>query len=306
MSAPARPLLWVGDLLRLGRPLHLVGGALFYGIGLALAAAARPLQGDTATLGLLALLATQLFTHYSNDYYDLDADRENRSYTRWSGGSRVLADGRLPPQAALIAALVCGAMALGAGAWAAALSPVPAGSLTLLGLGMLLAWAYSAPPLALNRRGLGELTGALLVPGLSIGYASYLQVGGVGRPALLAAAPLCLLQFAMLIAVNLPDAAGDARVGKRTLVVLLGSGRAAILYMAAVLAAFALLPLLALGGLGWPVALAGLIAAPIACGLAVALARGAWARPAAWESLSFWSIGQLMAVGLGELVALLI
>ena len=38
--------------------------------------------------------------------------------------------------------------------------------------------------------------------------------------------PLALLQFAMLVAIEFPDAVGDAATGKRTLVVRLGAATA--------------------------------------------------------------------------------
>ena len=47
------------------------------------------------------MTAAQLMTHYANDYFDLEADRANRTPTRWSGGSRVLPAGVLPPRVAL-------------------------------------------------------------------------------------------------------------------------------------------------------------------------------------------------------------
>jgi 1,4-dihydroxy-2-naphthoate octaprenyltransferase len=295
------------DLGRLGRPLHLAGGALFYAIGAAAAAAeGAPARRDIALAGLLAALCAQLLTHYSNDYFDLDTDRLNQHPTRWSGGSRVLVEGALAPATALWAALACGAASLGLAAWAAARSPEPWVSLGLALLGLALAWSYSAPPLRLNRWGAGEITGALLVPGLTALYGYQLQTGGGLSPQLLAVVPLCLFQFAMLVAVNLPDVESDAAVGKRTLVVRLGRPRAAALYIGAVAAAFVSLPLLSLLGLSRLVGLAALGAAPIALGLFVALWRGAWLRPTAWEALGFWSIGLLMAGGACIFGALLV
>lgn len=290
--------LWrsLRDLARLGRPLHLAGGALFYAIGVASAAAAgAPIARLTAVAGLLTVLATQLLTHYSNDYFDLDTDRLNLHPTRWSGGSRVLVEGALAPAAALWAALACGVVAIVLAVWAAARSPAPLASLLLPLLGLALAWSYSAPPLRLNRRGAGELTGAVLVPGLTALYGFQLQSAALPSAQLLAVIPLCLLQFAMLLAVNLPDVESDHAVGKRTLVVAIGRRRAAALYIAAIAAAFASAPLLATIGLRPAVGLATLGAAPIALGLAVALWRGAWLRPAAWEAIGFWTIGLLMA-----------
>ncbi|HMQ32222.1 MAG TPA: prenyltransferase [Chloroflexaceae bacterium] len=284
------------DFAALGRPLHLAGPAIFYGLGLAAAHhAGAPAGWGVAAAGLLTVAAAQLMNHYSNDFYDLAADVANSTPTRWSGGSRVLVDGRLPPAAALWAARGCGALALALAAATATAAPAPWASLALLLFAIALAWVYSGPPLFLHRRGLGEVTGALLVPGLTALVGYQLQAGAVGPLALLAAAPLCLFQFAMLVAVNVPDAAGDAAVGKRTLVVLLGVPWAARLFVGALALAYLALPLAALAGLPWPAALAPLAAAPIGLWLAARVAGGAWADQAAWEGVAFWSIGLLVA-----------
>lgn len=284
------------DFAALGRPLHLAGPAIFYGLGVAAAHdAGAPAGWGVAGAGLLTVAAAQLMNHYSNDYFDLAADIANSTPTRWSGGSRVLVDGRLPPRAALWAALGFGALALALALATAVAAPAPRASLALLLVAIVLAWVYSGPPLYLHRRGLGEVVGAVVVPGLTVLVGYQLQAGQTASPALLLTIPLCLLQFAMLVAVNVPDAVGDAAVGKRTLVVLLGVERAAGLFLGALALAYGALPLLGFAGVPWPVALAPLGAAPIALWLALRVARGAWADREAWEGIAFWSIGLLVA-----------
>ena len=281
--------------IALGRPLFLVGGVVFYGLGVAAAAHdGAPVAWGLALWGYLAVAAAQLMNHYSNDYYDLDADSANQTATPWSGGSRVLAERRLRPQVALWAALSFGALAVLLAVWAATLAVAPLASLALLLCATGLAWVYSGPPLFLHRRGLGELVGALVIPGLTALVAYQLQTGRLGATALLVALPLCLMQFAMLVAVSVPDALGDAAVGKRTLVVLLGARRAAWLYVAALGLAYAALPLLGLAGLPWAVALAPLGVAPVALWNGWRAARGRWADPGSWAGLGFWSIAQLV------------
>jgi 1,4-dihydroxy-2-naphthoate octaprenyltransferase len=283
-------------VVALGRPLFLVGGAVFYGLGVAAAAYdGAGLSLGLAGWGYLTVAAAQLMNHYSNDYFDLEADMANSVRTRWAGGSRVLAEGRLPPRVALWAALACGAMALLLALGVAAAAPAPWATLALLLCAIGLAWVYSGPPLQLHRRGLGEPVGAVVIVGLTAVTGYLLQAGRLGPSVLLAVVPLCLLQLAMLIAVSVPDAAGDAAVGKRTLTVLLGPLRAAWLYAGAVALAYAALPGLALLGLPWPVALAPLGAAPIACWNVWRALRGGWRDAATWEGLGFWSIGQLVA-----------
>jgi 1,4-dihydroxy-2-naphthoate octaprenyltransferase len=97
---------------------------------------------------------------------------------------------------------------------------------------LVLSWEYSAPPLRLHSSGLGELAVALVVTALVPFFGFYLQAPDlVGvRVLLLAVAPLCCLQFAMLLAIEVPDAVGDRAVGKRTLVVALAPSARELTY----------------------------------------------------------------------------
>ena len=175
-------------------------------------------------------------THYANDYFDFEADRANQARTRWSGGSGVLARGELP--AVGRAGRRAGAWPRSglpsrrsgrAGPWAAAGAvPVGGGHLrALLGLQR----AAVAP--ACHRPG-GARGGA---GGDGAGAAARLSAAN-RRPRHCPGCGCCcwrccrsaLLQVAMLLAVEFPDARSDALVGKRTLVVRLGcrAGRAPV------------------------------------------------------------------------------
>jgi 1,4-dihydroxy-2-naphthoate octaprenyltransferase len=109
----------------------------------------------------------------------------------------------------------------------------------------------------------------------------------------------------MLLAINVPDAAGDAAAGKRTLVVRRGAAWVARLYVLVLVAAYALLPLLVAAGLPTLVALAVCLPLPLALWQGWRMGRGAWANPAQWGSLGFWSVALLMASAAAELLAFL-
>src|SRR3954465_14792832 len=132
--------------LKLGRPHFLLGGFLLFGLGSALAAV-QGLKIDWVRYawGQSVITAAQWMTHYSNDYFDLAADRANTTPTRWSGGSRVLVSGALAPPRALVAALGLGAIAIGAGWRLSLLSGSPRSVLPLSLLIIALSWCYSAP-----------------------------------------------------------------------------------------------------------------------------------------------------------------
>ena len=296
----------IGAFIKLGRPKFLAGGFMFYGLGAALGVAAgAPFDVALFWWGQLVVTAAQLMTHYSNDFFDLEADRANHTPTRWSGGSRVLPDGLLPPGVALGTALVLGFVAMGATVFLAMRAGDRPLALPIAVVMTMLAWAYSAPPLRLAARGLGELTTAVVVTLCVplLGY--YLQMGEV-HPRLFAACLLpSLLQFAMLLAIELPDAAGDAVAGKRTLVVRLGSAAGARLYATLTIVGFGALPLLAQGLLPWRVAIAPLLVAPVAIWQAARVVRGGYADPARWESLAFWAVALVSWSGALTLAAAL-
>ena len=278
-------------LVRLGRPHFLVGGFVLYGLGAALAAlAGAVVDGPRYVWGQAAITAIQLMTHYCNDYFDFAADQANTTSTRFSGGSRVLPGGSLSPRVALVAAVVLAGVALLATLVLVRLPGVAPAAAPLLLMMLALAWEYSAPPLRLHSRGLGELTTALVVTLLTPLAGFYLQAGRFTALPFLTVLPLCAFQFAMLLAIEFPDAAGDASVGKRTLVVRLGGARAARLYNAVLLAAYLSLPPLVLAGMPAPIALAVAATAPVSVWQARRMARGAWAQPARWESLTLVAV----------------
>jgi 1,4-dihydroxy-2-naphthoate octaprenyltransferase len=287
--------------VQLGRPLHLAGGFVFNGLGIAVSHFLGATIDWTAAIWCqLAITATQLMTHYSNDYFDQDADAVALTPTRWSSGSRVLPQGLVQPRAALIGALILGSIALAATFVLTATGQSPFWTGLLLLLAIFLAWNYSSPPLWLNRRGLGEITGAVLVPGLTVLLSFQVQTGQLALLPLLAVAPLCFFQFAMLLSVNFPDAAGDILVNKRTLVVIYGPRQTSTLFMVVLVCPYLLLPLLVWLGLPTVVAAAVLLTLPLAVWQGWRIRQGAATDPACWEALAFWSIGLLMMAALLE------
>jgi 1,4-dihydroxy-2-naphthoate octaprenyltransferase len=289
--------------IKLGRPLFLGGGFLLFALGAAIAAwQGAVIDVRRYVLGQLAVTAFQLMTHYANDYFDLEADRANTTPTKWSGGSRVLVGGELPPRVALIAARVL----LVIGAAASTLLALDAGAAvgaSLVAIAIL-AWSYSAPPLRLCASGLGELTTAVVVTGLVPWLAFALQDGRDVAVLLLAIVPLAMLQVAMLLAIEFPDAAGDAATGKRTLVVRLGAPAAARLY--AILTVAAYLWLSAAWRMGLPPLVALLACAPAPIALWRSARVSEHGDPAAFERLTFAAVFLLVATTACELAGFLV
>lgn len=281
--------------LQLGRVHFLAGGFLLHLLGICIALYVDGIFNLKAALwGQIAITAIQLMTHYANDYFDLEADLKNRTPTHWSGGSRVLVEGRLPRHTALVAALCLAAVALMANFVLSTVVRPGLPTFIVLILAQALAWFYSAPPIRLHSRGLGELTTAILVTLLTPTTGYYLQSGSVDLLLPLALFPLCCFQFAMLLSIEFPDAEGDRLAGKRTLVVRLGEARAARWYIIAIALAYCSLPLAVVMGLPLLVAAAIGLTVPLGIWQMWRMWRGDAHNPTQWNTMAFYTIVLLM------------
>lgn len=213
----------LGTLLRLGRPHFLLGGIAFVALGAALAnKAGAALDPLTLALTQLTVTATQWSVHYANEAHDVAADQANQNRTWLAGGTGLLVAGDVSPATSLRLARILLAVAV-VGAALLALD-VPQ-TLALTAPLLVLSWGYSAPPLRLAGRGVGELaTGVivgLLVPATVLVGAGVLPSRELDAATLawLALVPLALQVAAFVIVLGVPDAAGDAATGKRTVAV---------------------------------------------------------------------------------------
>ncbi|HLT35341.1 MAG TPA: prenyltransferase [Enhygromyxa sp.] len=204
------------------RPLAAANVAvpLILGEVLAYAAHGRFSWGLFGAVGLLGFL-NQLFIVFANDFADREADALNPSPTIVSGGSRVIQEGKLPPQALrkaawlMLAAMIVTAtiVALIHARW---WLPV-----LMLG-GAALLWAYSFAPLRLSYRGYGEL-----LQGLGVGVVLpiigfYAQAGSFDQLPWLGLLPCFLLGYVGNLLTALPDYPGDRTADKRTYPVRFG------------------------------------------------------------------------------------
>ncbi len=292
----------LGDLLRLGRPHFLLGGVAFVALGAALAhKAGAALDPLTVAVTQLVVTLTQWAVHYGNEACDVDADQANVDRTWLAGGTGLIVAGRVPAAASLRVSRVlfaCAALSAALLGWR-----VPQ-TLALTPPLLFLSWAYSAPPLRLCARGLGELaTGvivALLVPGTVLVGAGVWPLGdgdlgglegSLARSAWAALMPLVLQVAAFVTVLSLPDVAGDAQAGKRTLAVRL-PGRPTRALVQAVWVACGLAtsasPLL---GAPPEAILAGGLGFAAAVGLPVLVARR-W-----WDALALYALAIVAAQG---------
>jgi len=198
-----------------------------------------------------------------NDYYDAlngtDAANTERQFP-FTGGSRFIQNGVLSLRAAGLFGYALLAAVIPAGLWLAWTS---ASGLILIGLaGLFVGWAYSAPPLKLMSRGLGEAAvacGWLIV----VVGADYVQRGTFSALPFVAGLPYALHVANVLFINQFPDFKADAATGKRNWVVRLGPQRARFGYPLLLGVAHGwLLGAVALGALPWAALVALVSLAP--------------------------------------------
>lgn len=208
----------VAQVLRLGR-LHFVGaGLLLFLLGALLAALhGADLVLQRLALGYLVFLPAHLAVSFSNDYYDVEVDSLGRP-TLFTGGSGVLtANPYLRPLARRLALGLMGCSLLAGLAFAVAFD-YPLWFMGYPAVGNALGWFYSAPPLRLCARGLGEVATTLTI-GLAVPSMGYLVMrGGLDSGFWLLAPPLLLVGLAFILLVEIPDMEADRKGGKNTLV----------------------------------------------------------------------------------------
>lgn len=205
----------------MSRPLILPSGVLAYAVGVVIAAADGPVAWQPQAVGLALTMLANLAAHYADEYADADTDALAR-HTGMSGGSGAIAAGFADRALALQAALVVSLLTILSGVWAVITGTIPVVAGMILVLGLLGGWLYSVPPIALERRGWGELTNALL-GGLLMPLMAYACAHGM--PSLrvyLQLLPVVATALVCIIGVHWADRQADAQVGKYTLAVIYG------------------------------------------------------------------------------------
>ena len=213
-------------------------------------------------LTLLGMMFIHSGANLANDYYDHVSgnDEANVEFLRpFTGGSRLIQTGEVRARHILIASLISFAVGSAIGfylVWARGLWILAFGA-----IGVISAFFYTAPPLKLGYRGIGEPFIALNFGILPAIGTYYVQAQELSWAAIAAGLPSTFLITAVLFINQFQDMKADASVGKRHWVVRLGRRRSRHIYFALVLAAP--ISLVAAVVLGWLPAAALIALAPV-------------------------------------------
>jgi len=214
----------LGTLLLAARPQYLgasvapvlVGSALGY-------VATGSFSVGLFVLATLAIMALHAGANVVNDYFDHVSQNDwvNQNPTPFSGGSRFIQNGLLSPRATLLVGLAYLAIGSGIGLIIVFLTH----SAFILGIGLagvLGAFFYTARPIQLGYRGVGEIVIGFLFGILPVFGSYYLQSRSVDILPLLPALIVAILIFLVILINEFPDLAADRQVNKRTMIVAFG------------------------------------------------------------------------------------
>ncbi|CAN5870113.1 1,4-dihydroxy-2-naphthoate polyprenyltransferase [soil metagenome] len=243
------------------RPRTLPSAAAPVLVGSGLAAGDGVGRADAFVAALIGALAIQVAANFANDVSDAarGADPIDRV-----GPQRLVAAGVVTPRAmwaatvgALGVAVVCGAWLIVIAGWVVA----------VIGLASILAMlTYVGGPIPYGYRGLGEAFVFVFFGVVATVGSRFVHDGSAPLAAWVLAIPMGMLAAAILVANNRRDIDTDARVGKRTLAVILGRKGTARLYAGLTYGSFAVIAAAAAGGLTPALTGMAVLLAPLAVG----------------------------------------
>jgi 1,4-dihydroxy-2-naphthoate octaprenyltransferase len=241
-------------IFKLGRPKFLVYSFTLHLLGVLLArqqSATTQIDWQMFAWFQFTITVTHMMTHYINDYADYAVDKLNRNAGAWTGGSKVLKDGLLSRNTALLVGVAFAAASLLGGyctvhrylthrrgvdvsfaSWHDVETIVVNIPWDFVALGvsvLIVAVAYSVPPLHLSANALGELCVSYVLTFATPLGGTLMQGGTLTYDFCCALAPLFVMNAARMVVMNIPDRDGDKKGGKITSVVLLGEARAVTL-----------------------------------------------------------------------------
>lgn len=192
-------------------------------------------------LTLIGVVCIQAGTNLANDYFDYRSGNDviNKNRSPFNGGSAALVDGLYKPVEIKQAFTTFFLLAIVIAAYLTAQVGWPVMLIAIFGI--FSGYYYSALPIYLASRGLGEFFVGLNFGTLVVLGTYYVQTGSFSLEALYVSLPIALLISAVLMINQIPDYGADKKVGKNNLVVRLGKAKGAKLYVAMVAAAYILI-----------------------------------------------------------------
>lgn len=212
----------------------ILGGVIAWSEGFAINWAVLALS----TAGVICVM---LMTFLVNEYFDYEADVINQGFHRLSGGSRILPLGLVSRRHSLIAAHLFLFIAVVIGLLLHLVFKTGAWTIPLGAAGILIGYFYTAKPVQLSYRGLGEVAIFFTCGWLANMAGYYLQTAQFSTITTLISFPGAISVFLVILMNEVPDIKSDQQVNKRNLAVRLGKEKTAYLYLALLIICFPLM-----------------------------------------------------------------
>jgi 1,4-dihydroxy-2-naphthoate polyprenyltransferase len=178
-----------------------------------------------------AVILIMWMTYYLAERNDLEGDRINDAFNRFTGGSRILVEGTLPVWVPLLLGYGCLVAACLSGVAIYLHYQTGPWTLFLGGLGIFFGYFYSEKPFQWSYRGMGEILIGFCYGWLPIATGFYLFAGFFNPQIFLFSIPVSLSIFNVILINEFPDEEADRAIGKRNLVVRLGKERVGEFYL---------------------------------------------------------------------------
>ncbi len=179
----------------------------------------------------MAVILIMWMNYYLGEWNDLEGDRLNEDFNRFSGGSRVLVQGILPLWISLLLGYGCLVGAILTGLYIYFQYRTGSWTLILGGIGIFSGFFYSNRPFRWSYRGLGEIVTGFCYGWLPIATGFYLFTGFFSPQIVLLSIPVGLSIFNVILINEFSDEEADRVIGKKNLVVRYGKERMGDLYL---------------------------------------------------------------------------
>ncbi|PIV21065.1 MAG: hypothetical protein COS40_09525 [Deltaproteobacteria bacterium CG03_land_8_20_14_0_80_45_14] len=182
-------------------------------------------------LSTMAVILIMWMTYYMGEWNDLEGDRINQNFNRFSGGSRILVKEVLPAWSSLLLGYGCLTGAILIGFYIYLQYQTDFRALLLGGMGIFFGFFYSGKPFRWSYHGLGEILIGFCYGWLPIATGFFLFTGFFSPQILLLSIPVGLSIFNVILINEFPDEEADRAIGKKNLVVRFGKERMGDLYI---------------------------------------------------------------------------
>lgn len=211
----------IKKIISIGRPQILFGNFLLFSMGVMLAVLFNAeFLLSKFILGYSILFTAHLAVHYSNDYFDVEVDKYNEPNI-FSGGKGILVKNPELRELSKVIAISLMVLSITIAAIFTILFNYPASYFLFFLFGNLLAWFYTAPPIKLVYRRLGEIAN-IIAALIFLGAGYFTLRGTLDTPFFIFLIPIIFLNIIFINSFEIPDMEGDKIGGKITWIVSWG------------------------------------------------------------------------------------